>query len=257
MHDLVADLVAEQEALDRVVERLSDEQWDTPSPAEGWTLRDCVVHLAEIDERAAFVARERRLPDRSGEAGDGVLTAGQLRARGVAPADLLRRWRDARAELATALLSLDPRERLPWAGPPMGARSFATARLVESWSHGLDILDAAGVEARDSDRLRHVAHMGYVTRDFAYRNRDLEPPATTLYVDLTAPSGETWTWGPPDAANRIIGSAGDFCRLVTQRIHRSDTALQTEGEDAAVYVQIAQVFAGPPGPGRPPKGEGN
>ena len=84
----------------------------------------------------------------------------------------------------------------------------------------------------------------------------MEPPTTPLYVELTAPSGATWTWGEPDAPDRITGPAGDFCRVVTQRIHWSDTALQTEGELAAEYLRVAQAFAGPPGPGRPPKDAG-
>jgi uncharacterized protein (TIGR03084 family) len=71
-------------------------------------------------------------------------------------------------------------------------------------------------------------------------------------VDLASPSGETWTWGPEDADDRITGPALDFCLVVTQRRHVDDTALQIEGPAATEWMSIAQAFAGPPGPGRRP-----
>ena len=53
----------------------------------------------------------------------------------------------------------------------------------------------------------------------------LEPPAEEFRVELVAPSGELWAWGPEDAAQTVTGSAYDFCLLVTQRVHRADTDL--------------------------------
>jgi uncharacterized protein (TIGR03084 family) len=254
MRALVADLVAEQQILDQLVAGLALDAWDAPSPAEGWTLRDCVAHLAEIDETAGLILVHGKMPEPARGERQGVLSAGQVRARGMAVAALLDWWRESRTRLAAHSANVDPRVRLPWFGPPMSARSFVTARLMEAWSHGLDIHDAAGSRPVDTDRLRHIAHIGYATRGFAYSNRGLEPPQSPLYVELIAPSGAVWNWGPGDAGNRITGPAGDFCRVVTQRLHPADTALHAEGEDAAEFLRIAQAFAGPPGPGRPPKG---
>jgi uncharacterized protein (TIGR03084 family) len=83
----------------------------------------------------------------------------------------------------------------------------------------------------------------------------MDAPAEPLRVELEAPSGALWTWGPEDAPQRIRGSAGEFCRVVTQGISYLDTALKTEGEGAAEFLRVAQAFAGPPGPGRPPRGK--
>ncbi len=58
--------------------------------------------------------------------------------------------------------------------------------------------------------------------------------------------------GPAEASNRLTGPALDFCLLVTQRRHRNDLALAIEGPAATEWMTIAQAFAGPPGPGRPP-----
>jgi uncharacterized protein (TIGR03084 family) len=259
--ELIDDLEAERRVLESALRRIDDGTWDRPSPADGWSLRDCVAHLAESDE-SAVRSIERYLEEqalgvtpaqRNAPAArrEGVLTPGQARARSLPPSDMLDWYARANDGLLDALRRLRGNERLLWAGRPIGARSFTSARLMEHWSHGLDILDAAGVQAVDSDRLRHVAHLGYITRDFAYRNRGLNPPETPLRVELIAPSGTSWSWGPDDAPDRISGPAGDFCRVVTQRIHPEDTALVCEGPTAREFLFVAQAFAGPPGPGRP------
>jgi uncharacterized protein (TIGR03084 family) len=250
---LVDDLDAEHLIVERALAGLTDDVWDVPSPAEGWTLRDCVAHLAETDDNATRGIDPARAPAAIAGERTGVLTAAQRHARGLPPTEVLRWYSEANDRLLAALRAHKGNDRLPWLGRPMSALSFTSARLMEHWSHGLDILEAAGVAAVDSERLRHVAHLGYITRDFAYRNRGLAPPATLLYLELTSPSGETWTWGPTDAPDRISGPAGDFCRVVTQRIHPADTSLQAEGPHAAEFLAIAQAFAGPPGRGRPRK----
>jgi uncharacterized protein (TIGR03084 family) len=255
MSELLDDLVAEQNYLDEAIRDVPEERWNAASPADGWLMRDCIAHLAEMDELAAEIAETGAYPQREHREGDGVVTAIQLDARAMSIPQLLEWWRGCRARMDAALRPLDLRDRLPWAGNTMSMRSFATARLMEAWSHGLDALDAAGVVPVDSDRLQNIAHIGYATRDFAYRNRGLEPNPEPLRIELIAPSGTHWSWGPEDAASRIAGSAGDFCRVVTQRIHYTDTALEYSDGAAEEFLQVAQAFAGPPGAGREPQHE--
>ena len=87
------------------------------------------------------------------------------------------------------------------------------------------------------------------TRNYSYSVHEEEPPAEEFRVELTAPSGELWTWGPEDAAQSVRGPAYDFCLLVTQRVNRADTDLVAVGADAEHWLDIAQAFAGPPGRG--------
>jgi len=180
----------------------------------------------------------------------GYVDAGALAIAELPREDVLRRWSDAGQALREALLAYPAGERMPWFGPPMSPASMATARFMETWAHSLDVYDAAGHRPRPTDRIRHVAHLGVRTRDFAYSVHGQEPPSEQFLVQLTAPSGETWTWGPEDARQTVTGSAYDFCLLVTQRVHRDDTDLVATGADAEHWLSIAQAFAGPPGPGR-------
>jgi uncharacterized protein (TIGR03084 family) len=128
---------------------------------------------------------------------------------------------------------------------------MATARLMETWAHGQDVADALAIARTPTARLRHIAHIGVRTRDFAYAVNDRTPPAEPFRVELTGPGGDTWAWGPEDAAQRVTGPALDFCLRVTQRRHRDDLALVAVGADADAWLDIAQAFAGPPGTGRP------
>jgi uncharacterized protein (TIGR03084 family) len=71
-------------------------------------------------------------------------------------------------------------------------------------------------------------------------------------LELVGPNGDAWEFGPEGAANVVRGPALDFCLVATQRRHRDDTALVAVGPVADDWLSIAQAFAGPPGPGRPP-----
>ncbi len=175
-----------------------------------------------------------------------------LRGRAMAGRDVLAWWRAARTSMVGAARGLDPHARVPWFGPPMGALSFVSARLMETWAHGQDVADALAVTRVPTARLRHIAHLGVRARPFSYVVRGLDVPAEPVRVDLTGPSGEHWEWDSEASSELVRGSALDFCLVVTQRRHLSDTTLTVKGASATQWLAIAQAFAGPPGNGRPP-----
>jgi len=254
---VLADLAAETHELDRAVATLSPGGWATPTPAVGWTIAHQVSHLAWTDRMSVLAATDADGFARQVAAVTDLiaeLEAGATAGAGEPPAELLARWRAGRAELAAALAAATG--KLPWFGPPMSATSMATARLMETWAHAQDVYDALGVRSEPTARLRHVAHIGVRTRNFAYLVNGRTPPADEFHVELTGPAGETWTWGPSDAAQRVTGPAFDFCLLVTQRRNRADLAVVADGRDADAWLDIAQAFAGPPGGGREPAGNG-
>ncbi len=252
---LLGDLADEGRELDHLVTTLPDAGWATPTPAAGWTIAHQIAHLAWTDEVALRAATDPPgfRADRDAAGPDAVREVDAAAEAGsTAPVpELLSRWRTGRASLAAALAALPPGSALPWFGPDMSAASMATARLMETWAHGVDVRDAVGRVTPTTARLRAVAHLGVRTRDFAFRQHSAAPPAPEFRVELTGPDGQVWTWGPAAAPQRVTGPALDFCLRVTQRRHRDDLALRAEGPDAERWLDLAQAFAGPPGPGRP------
>ena len=248
LQGLLADLDAESRALDDVVAGLDDTGWATPTPAAGWTVAHQVAHLAWTDDVAALAATDptafRALPDT-----DGLVDAEAAAGAAVPPAELLERWRAGRTALAAALAAVPAGQKLPWYGPPMSAASMATARLMETWAHGVDVTDALGLPVSATDRLRAVAHLGVVTRGFAHAQHGLPAPTEDVRVELVAPSGAVWSWGEESAAERVTGPALDFCLRVTQRRPLAALDLATTGAAAARWMAVAQAFAGEPGAG--------
>ncbi|MGN6161252.1 MAG: TIGR03084 family metal-binding protein [Marmoricola sp.] len=260
---VLADLAAEGEEIESWVAGLSDAEWRQQTPAVGWDIATTIAHLAWTDEVAVLAAGA--VTESGKEAWDAVVLeaisdpTGYVDACaleiGKLPADeLLARWQRARPALGEALRAFPDGQKMPWFGPPMSPASMATARLMESWAHGIDIADTLNIAVEPTDRIKNVAHLGVRTRNFAFANNGLEPPTEEFRVELDAPSGAVWSWGPEDAAQSVKGSAYAFCLLVTQRRHRHDLDLVAVGPDAETWLEIAQAFAGPSGEGRVPRG---
>jgi uncharacterized protein (TIGR03084 family) len=256
LDEIIDDLAAEQADLGRALEKAPPDDWDKESHSPGWSARDHVSHLAFFDEAAAraitdpsaFVAEVQVAMQSAGTFEQAYLDRG----RAMTPVGVLDWWRTASRALISAARTLDPGARVPWFGPAMSAASFVTARLMETWSHGLDVIDTVHVERPDTDRLRHVAFLGYRTRAYSYSVRGKEQPPIPVRVEVTSPSGEKWAFGEEGAENVVRGTASDFCRVVTQRRHLSDTSLEVIGPAAEEWMGIAQAFAGPAGGGRKP-----
>jgi uncharacterized protein (TIGR03084 family) len=252
---IVDDLRAESDELDRLVADLPTDRWALATPAPGWTIAHQIAHLLWTDRVAALsVGDEAGFTELLGAAATDPIGFVDRGAEGIVAAaaapELLADWRDTRHRLHDALLTVPEGRKLPWFGPPMSAASMATARLMETWAHGLDVADALGVKRPATARLRSIAHIGVRTRDFAFAINGLEPPTDPFRVALRAPDGSTWTWGPEGAVQRVTGSAEDFCMLVVQRRPRAALDVTADGAAAARWLTIAQAFAGPPGPGR-------
>jgi uncharacterized protein (TIGR03084 family) len=251
LEDVLHDLAAENEQLDGWVADLENTGWSAVTTPEGWTVAHQVAHLhwtdaASLTAVAGGDGFDAMMQLASADP-TGFVDAEAERVAQTSPEDLLAVWRTGRADLADALRAVPDGEKIAWFGPPMSATSMATARFMETWAHGHDVAEALGAAVPRTDRVRHVCHLGVRTRGFAYGMRGREAPAVEVRVELTAPSGTTWTWGPEDAPDRVTGDGWDFALLATRRRHRDDVDVHATGAAADEWLDIAQTFAGLPG----------
>jgi uncharacterized protein (TIGR03084 family) len=259
MNELSADLLAEYRDLAELCATLSPAQWRQRTDFHGWTPWDEVAHLLFFDETALqavgdaprFEADKTTLT-RQLATGEPISAITRCRYGQLDGDALLKHWRAQHETLVAALAGLDAKARLPWYGPTMSARSFATARLMETWAHGQDIWDMLGREREPGPGLKHITHLGVTTYGWTFINRGLEVPKPVPHVSLQAPGGDRWVWGEPSDEHVVRGPALDFALLVTQRRHRADTRLTWAGDPADQWTRLAQCFAGEPADGPAP-----
>jgi uncharacterized protein (TIGR03084 family) len=257
MQRLADDLREEHDALDGVVAQISEEQWRLATQSPGWSVADQIAHLTFFDEAAATAVldpeqfRVERGVLVAGAIKDGIDTFTLAPLRLLDARHLLERWRAARRALDGAAGGLEEGTRVEWFGPSMGAKSFLSARLMETWAHGTDVVDALDAFCPPTERLIHVTQLGYNTRRWSYQVRGDPVPDGEVRLELLSPAGATWVFGPEDADDTVSGLAEEFCLVVTQRRHVEDTSL-TAGALGTDWLIRAQAFAGAPtsGPAR-------
>jgi uncharacterized protein (TIGR03084 family) len=251
---ICADLAAEALDLQRQLESLPGSEWATMTPSPGWTISHQISHLTETEtymveaviDPASFAARAAGYKTAPEVDESRIGTPGYGR-------ELLLGWTQSRAMLDRVLADCGGRHRIPWFGPDMSAMTAASSRVMEIWAHGQDIADALGVSRERTSRIRHVIHLGVAARAYSYAVNGRKAPSDPVHLSLVAPDGTTWQWGPESATQRVTGSAWDFSLLVTRRRHRRDCQVIAEGAEADEWLDIAQAFAGEPGPGRQPQ----
>ncbi|GAA4092650.1 MULTISPECIES: TIGR03084 family metal-binding protein [Actinomadura] len=256
LRNVFEDLAAEGDDVDRIVAGLDEAGWRTPTPAPGWTVFDQIAHLIFIYQLAGTAAtdagRFQKMVADSGDDFEAAVNARLADHRHLTPAQLLERFRAERAATVRALAAVPADQVVPWLVRPLPAAILACAGIMELFGHGQDVADAVGAEREYTDRLVHLVGFTVLVRDFGYQARGLTPPDHEFRFEITAPSGALWTFGPEDSPDRITGSAVDLCLLAGRRRHRADLDLVATGPEADRWLDIAQNYRGPAGPGRRP-----
>ena len=251
----------ESDTIAKLLASADEPLFATVTQFKKWTIEDVIGHL-HVWNVAALTTLENPddfktfIRDFMGQfqKGLGHIEAQRIwldeNADGVRGKALFDTYCEYYPKLASAYDAADPEARVAWAGPDMSTQSKIIARQMETWSHGQEIFDILGQDREEGDRVRNIAHLGVTTYGWTFRNRKEEPPALKPFVQLTAPSGAIWKWNDPQDDNVVKGSAVEFAQIVTQTRNVKDTAIQTVGDTARRWMDIAQCFAG--GPENPP-----
>jgi uncharacterized protein (TIGR03084 family) len=239
------DLAAEEERLEKILIGLDEAQWASASAADGWTIADVVLHLAQSEEAAAATATHGTLRGGLGVVAGETMDAradAAVRAERAAPAEVFARWQRARQAALAAMRDADPDLAVQWMVGTIKPATLATTRLAEHWAHGLDIAGPLGADFPDTDRLKHIAWLAHRTLPYALSLAG--QPAAQVRCELTAPDGEqVWRFGPADAESAITGTAGEFCRIAAQRLDPARSGLQASGPHGAAALRLVRTYA--------------
>lgn len=243
VRDLLSDLVAEQQALDQFLQKISAKDWEKATPAKGWSIRDTISHLADSAELAADalnggnrIEAYRTAPDLDALRQEAVKKGRKMRYQ-----DVIEWWRGGRAKVVEPLSHMDPEKRIEWIAGDMSARTFATMRMMENWAHGLDIYNAMKHPVEDTARIRHICFLGWKTLPYAFKAADMD--YAPIRVEVIGPAYAKWVYGPAETDQVIKGSASEWARLSVRRIKRKDLKnLKATGEFADAALDVVRAY---------------
>ena len=255
-----------------LIEGLREEEWDRPTRAGSWTVRDVAAHLLDGDLRKLSFHRDGHTPPAPAAAieGYGDLLAflnglnhewvNVVRRRWSARLllDLLR-W--SGPQVSAFVAGLDPRGEalfpVAWAGEARSENWMDTAReYTERWHHQQQVREA--VEApllEQPEFLRPVIEASVRALPWAYGAVDAQEGATvTLRVEGEA--GGAWTirreddrWalyeGAPEAPTASVTmNAGRAWRLFFKALPEHERgAAGTNSGDARLAAAMASTLA--------------
>lgn len=249
---LVAELFAPlHEELLQLLRQLAAEDWQKPTAAPRWTVKDIAAHLLDSDIRRLSFQRDQAAPVPPDTPltsyGDLVAFLNQLNhdwvkaARRISPQLLIELHALTGPQVAALFCSLDPFAPalfgVAWAGETASPNWFDIAReYTEKWHHQQQIRDAVGAAGLTERRwLFPVLDTFFRGLPHTYRDAAAEDGTEIVFV-VTGAAGGEWTLARESNAWRLyIGSAADaVCRAYLDQ----DTAwrLLTKGLSRAQAV---------------------
>lgn len=243
--DVFDDLETEYAVFDATLSGLDEDQWSGPTLCEGWDVRDLVCHLWLQAEaaRATAAGDPSALPDGPEElAGIHALIDRSVRERRDVPGpEVWRRWRERRGEVVAALRSLPGDARVRWTVTAMAPATLATTLLMEAWAHRYDVRAPLGQPQEVTPGMRHVAWFASRTLPFAFRLAGEDP--VPVRIELTAPDGGSWVFGPDDTDQVVTGSAVELCLRSVRRLELEDAeTLTAHGDGAATALRVIRCY---------------
>ena len=227
---------------------LSPEDWERPTVARAWGVRDIAAHLLDTALRRLSFHRDRFTPPAPAR------PLGNERDFVAFVNDLNAIWVDAARRLSPRVLTdlydlasqdlCDFIEKLPddapalfpvsWAGDRESAGWLDVGReFTEIWHHGAQIRDALGAGPFAEPRwLRAVLEISLHALPHAYREVQA-PDGASLAIQISGPSGGSWT---------LRRSGADW--NASEGAEANPTARATMSDDAAWRLFFNALPAG-------------
>ncbi|HEY0142462.1 MAG TPA: maleylpyruvate isomerase family mycothiol-dependent enzyme [Thermoanaerobaculia bacterium] len=247
-------------ALVQLLRSLTPSQWDLPTAAGSWKVKDVAAHLLDTALRRLSMQRDRFTPplppDAFARGLGGFVNDANARwvgaARHLSPAILVELLSIYGPQNSAYLASLDPHAPaewgVSWAGEETSANWFDVAReLTERWHHQQQIRDAVGAPALYDGYLAPVIDTFVRALPFTYREVDA-PRGVSVVVRV--PEAGAWSlvredgWvlsvGEAENATTTIKLPGDAAwRLFTKQL--TEPRARIEGDERYAAPLLAMI----------------
>lgn len=195
-----------EEKLIQLLQSLSPDEWNQPTIARLWTVKDIAAHLLDGNLRMLSIMRDNYIgdpPDQINSYDDLLRYLNKLNAdfvaamKRVSPATLLQLMETTGKQYCQQLNSLDPFApavfAVSWAGDTESPNWFHIAReYTERWHHQQQIRDALGKPGiLDRQFYYPVLATFMYGLPHAYRHADA-PGGTLVKITITGDAGGTW-----------------------------------------------------------------
>lgn len=247
---------------------LGPEEWDRPTVAGRWRVRDVAAHLLDTALRKLSLARDGWFVERPviGSAADLASFVHRLNGEGVAvyrrlsPAVLIAMMSEACRQSAEFHEGLDPFAAAPfgvsWAGEAQSLNWFDTAReLTERWHHQQQIRLATGRAGLLVPELYHPV-LDCFLRGLPHAYRAVTAAAGTMIrVEITGDCGGLWQLRRGEAGWALVEPAGHWdarvrlgqeiaWRVFTRGISLEEAMAQIEMEgDETLGARVLELTA--------------
>jgi uncharacterized protein (TIGR03083 family) len=254
---------------------LTPDEWERPTIAPRWKVKDVAAHLLDTQLRRLSFDRDRCLPSPApviASAADFVAFIDRMNAEGVAvygrlsPRVLITMTERARLEAAAHFASLDPFApaafSVSWAGESASANWFDTAReLTERWHHQQQIRlavsdgdDAVACAIMTPELYHPVLDCFMRALPFHYRGV-AAPTGTGVTVEVTGECGGAWhlyrdaAWLLADRATGVTAASVAIPQDIAWRLFTKGIARDAARErirfagDAALGTHVLDMLA--------------
>ncbi|HUR81332.1 MAG TPA: maleylpyruvate isomerase N-terminal domain-containing protein [Thermoanaerobaculia bacterium] len=193
----------------RMLRALPAADWDRPTIAGRWRVRDVVAHLCDTALRRLSFQRDGLLPPRDAArtiaSQDLVVLVNDLNSTWVrvaerfSPRVLTDLYDHASSQLVAFVETLDPYQDalfpVSWAGESVSRQWLDIGReFTEIWHHGAQIREAVGAGPFADPRwLEAVLQISMHSLPVAYRTMQPAGEDVSILIDITGPASGTWT----------------------------------------------------------------
>ena len=254
---LVVDLFPELHGeLLALLRGLSPEDWEKPTAAVPWTVRDMAAHLLDTDMRLLSFRRDK-LPALKPETpiqsyADLVAFVNQINddwikaAKRISPALMIDLHTLVGPQVHQLFKRLDPNASsggaVSWAGNEIAPNWFDLAReYTEKWHHQMHIREAVGAPGLISRRLLHPVLDTFV-RALPHIYRDVSAAdGTRVALEITGEAGDMWTLLREGAVWRLYQGQGETSAARVRMDQDTAWHLFTKGLSPADARARAQV----------------